>query len=170
MPKWNLYHSKNVPKQNFWENEYLSHKKTVPKRNTPCINFAHNKPMALSEAYICEDKYADCMMHRYFWRKLMRRRRHIGRCFACSTLSSLQIVFQTLNSRYNLYDTSYRLFPIAIFNDNYRNLHKSFIENLTLMWMKRFVRQLKSEPVATSLILLKKRQLLADSTVIAGHW
>ena len=31
-----MYHSKNVPKQNFWENENLSHKKTVPKRNTSC--------------------------------------------------------------------------------------------------------------------------------------
>ena len=27
---------KNVPKQNFWEIVNLSHKKTVPKRNTPC--------------------------------------------------------------------------------------------------------------------------------------
>ena len=36
VPKLNLYHSKNVPKQNFWEIENLSHKKTVPKRNTSC--------------------------------------------------------------------------------------------------------------------------------------
>ena len=37
VPKLNLAHSKNVPKQNFWEIENLSHKTTVPKRNTPCI-------------------------------------------------------------------------------------------------------------------------------------